>query len=128
MDQLTRQHVRQRARFCCEYCQLSELDSPVVKLQVEHIVPRKHGGTDDFDNLALACIDCNLHKGSNLTGIDPETGQIVKLFDPRTQLWAEHFRWEGYVLAGITPSGRTTVRVLDINAEDRVSLRTPFPA
>src|SRR6516162_8389791 len=95
MDQKTRLLVRQRAGLRCEYCHLTEAQSPVAKLQVEHIVPKKHGGVDDLANLALACIDCNLHKGANLTGIDPETGKLVELFNPRTQEWTEHFAWNG---------------------------------
>lgn len=84
MDQIKRRRVRERARDRCEYCQLPQEHSPVAKLQIEHIIPKKHGGNDDLKNLALACIDCNLHKGSNLTGIDPETGTIVQLYNPRT--------------------------------------------
>lgn len=123
MDERTRRLVRQRAGNRCEYCKLSEAQSPVAKLQIEHIVPRKHGGTDESGNLALACIDCNLHKGANLTGIDPETGLVVELFHPRSQQWADHFAWNGVFLTGLTAIGRTTVRVLEINAEDRIQTR-----
>jgi 5-methylcytosine-specific restriction endonuclease McrA len=72
-----RQLVRTRAAERCEYCRLHEDDSPLISHQVEHIIPRKHGGTDDLENLALACIACNLYKGSNLSGIDPETGELI---------------------------------------------------
>ena len=75
--------VRARAGNRCEYCQLHQDDSLLAALHIEHIVPKKHGGSDDTDNLALACIDCNLHKGSNLTGIDPETNEVTELFHPR---------------------------------------------
>ena len=51
--------------------------SPLAALHIEHVRPRKHGGTDDGDNLALTCIDCNLRKGPNLTGIDPGTGAVT---------------------------------------------------
>ena len=123
MDERTRRLVRQRAGNRCEYCELSEAQSPVAKLQIEHVVPRKHGGTDELGNLALACIDCNLHKGANLTGIDPETRQVVELFNPRSQQWADHFAWDGIFLADLTATGRTTVRVLEINADDRIQSR-----
>ncbi|WP_197455027.1 HNH endonuclease [Stieleria varia] len=79
MNESTKTIVRERAGHRCEYCRLHQDDSPLATLHVEHIVPRKHGGTNDLDNLALACIDCNLHKGPNLTGIDPETGEITVL-------------------------------------------------
>src|SRR5438876_8311897 len=71
--------VRERAGNRCEYCQLRQEDSPLAALHIEPIVPRIHGGADDHDNLALACIDCNLHKGPNLTGIDPETRRVTEL-------------------------------------------------
>ena len=70
--------MRNRAGNRCEYCQLRQEDSPLAALHVEHIVPKTHGGTDDLENLALACIDCNLHKGPNLTGIDPERDQVTQ--------------------------------------------------
>jgi len=123
MDPEVRQRVRERAGHRCEYCQLAERHSPVSKLQIEHIVPRKHGGSDDLDNLALACIDCNLHKGSNLTGIDPNTGQVIELFNPRRQRWPEHFAWNRSDIAGLSATGRTTIRVMDLNSEDRIRVR-----
>ena len=123
MDSQTRRRVRTRAANCCEYCQISEKHSPVARLQIEHIIPRKHGGTDDLDNLALACVDCNLHKGANLTGIDPDSGEIVELYHPRRYHWSDHFAWAGVKILGLTPTGRTTVRVLDMNGEDRLQVR-----
>jgi hypothetical protein len=66
----------------------------MAKLQVEHILPIKHGGGDDLANLAVACLACNLHKAPNLTGIDPLTGAVVELYHPRRQSWDEHFTWE----------------------------------
>ena len=94
MDATVRASVRARAAEYCEYCQRSQRDSPVAPFQIEHIVARKHGGTDSLDNLALACIDCNLHKGTDLTGIDPESQQVVQLFNPRRDRWVDHFRWD----------------------------------
>ena len=79
MDQVRRAAVRDRAGDCCEYCQRSQRDSPLLSLQVEHVLPRKHGGDDDFENLAWACAECNLLRGSDLTGIDPDTGLVTPL-------------------------------------------------
>lgn len=123
MDQGTRSLVRQRAGGRCEYCELTEAQSPIAKLQIEHIVPKKHGGSDDHTNLALACIACNLHKGANLTGIDPDTAQVVELFNPRTQQWTEHFTWNGCLIGGLSATGRTTIRVLDMNSKVRLRAR-----
>ena len=77
-----RARVRERAQNACEYCHLHQDDSPLATLHIEHIIPKIHGGSDDIDNLAVACIDCNLHKGTNLTGIDPETNALAELFHP----------------------------------------------
>ncbi len=74
-------------------------------------------------NLALACMRCNFHKGPNLSGIDPETGDVVRRFNPRSDLWAEHFRWNDLRIEGITPVGRGTVRVLEMNQVLRVEAR-----
>lgn len=123
MDQQTRQIVRERAGGKCEYCRLHQLNSPLARLQIEHILPRKHGGSDELGNLALACIDCNLHKDANLTGIDPKTNRVVELFNPRRQTWEHHFEWDGCVIIGISAVGRTTVRVLQTNSEDRIRVR-----
>lgn len=124
MNTSTKTLVRQRAGQRCEYCQLHQEDSPVATLHIEHIIPKKHGGSDDVANLALACIDCNLYKGSNLTGIDPESGEIIELFHPRRQRWSDHFEWRGIYIDGRTAIGRTTVRVLNMNSDDRLALRS----
>ncbi|MBE2287463.1 MAG: HNH endonuclease [Prosthecobacter sp.] len=123
MTEAVRHLVRQRAQHRCEYCQLHQDDSPLAALHIEHIRPIKHGGTDAVENLCLACIDCNLHKGTNLTGIDPETDEITPLFHPRRDNWDEHFIWNGIRIAGRTAVGRATVRVLDLNGDDRLDLR-----
>ena len=124
MSPSARCRVRERAGDRCEYCQLRQQDSPLALLHVEHVTPKAHGGGDELDNLALACIDCNLHKGPNLTGVDPETGQTTVLFHPRKGRWEDHFEWRGVLLVGKTAVGRTTIRVLKVNSEDQQALRT----
>ena len=124
MDVETRRLVRHRAGNRCEYCGLHQEHSPLATLQIEHIIPHKHGGADVSPNLALACIDCNLGKSSNLTGIDPNTGQIATLFNPRTQSWHDHFERLGSLIIGKTAAGRATVCVLNMNSEERVELRS----
>jgi len=117
IDAATRRQVRRRADDRCEYCRLTQEAAPVATLHIEHIIPKQHGGGDDLSNLALACFHCNQHKGTNLAGIDPHTGNITPLFHPRTQLWHEHFVLEGTDIRGLTPTGRTTVRVLAMNSD-----------
>lgn len=126
----TRELVRARALGRCEYCRARQEDVPIATFHVEHIVPRQHGGSDDPENLALACNHCNLHKGPNLTGIDPETGVIVTLFNPRRDAWDLHFSSQGLQIIGLSPVGRATVHVLAMNAPTRIELRAtlgPWP-
>lgn len=123
MDAETRRLVRERACAACEYCQRLQADSPLISLQIEHIIPRKHGGDDGLDNLALACADCNLRKGSDLAGFDPEGQQLTPLFHPRRDRWDLHFRWDGLRIIGLTAVGRTTVHVLALNSPVRLRLR-----
>jgi HNH endonuclease len=122
MDAATRDRVRQRAGNCCEYCRLAE-SAHDRAFHIEHIVARQHGGGDEEENLALACDRCNLCKGPNLTGIDSLTRQIATLFHPRRDDWNDHFQWDGSSLVGKTPTGRTTIHLLKINAPARVELR-----
>jgi hypothetical protein len=124
MDAALRRLVRQRAGSRCEFCRLQETQLTFARFHIEHVIPRQHGGVSTEENLALACHHCNLHKGPNLTGIDPETETIVPLFHPRRQTWDDHFLQSGARVFGRTPTGRATVRVLDMNSTDRVELRS----
>lgn len=123
IDAATRRLVRERAGNRCEYCGMPQAQQSFPFFHVDHIIALQHGGTDDPDNLALSCYHCNLHKGSNLTGIDPETGAVEVLFHPRRDVWEAHFARRDALMIGLTPTGRTTVRVLNMNAADRVQLR-----
>ena len=117
-----RRLVVARASGRCEYCRLHQDDLPLAH-QIDHILPLKHGGKTTADNLALACLDCNRHKGSDLTGIDPVAGIIVPLFNPRTQIWNEHLTLDGARIVGQTSIGRATVVVLRLNDVLRVMQR-----
>lgn len=122
MDRSLHQLVWQRAGGLCEYCQRPQ-DSSSCPFEIDHIVAEQHGGATDAGNLAVACIYCNRHKGPNLSGTDPETGRIVRLFNPRTDGWDEHFEWAGPVLHGRTDIGRATIVVLAINRPEYVDVR-----
>lgn len=122
MDAFVRELVRERASHRCEYCRASQEYSE-LRFHIEHIVPRQHGGGDNAENLALACPDCNLHKGPNLTGVDPNTGDVVSLFHPRRERWSDHFECIGARIIGRTAIGRTTATLLDMNDPDRVRVR-----
>lgn len=122
MDAALRQFVRRRADNHCEYCSLPQEREPLT-FHIEHILPRQHGGTDIPDNLALACHHCNLRKGTNLTGLDPETGALTRLFHPRQDDWDEHFTSRDGEISGRTAIGRATLRLLKMNEGGRLELR-----
>jgi hypothetical protein len=107
----------------CEYCLLPERFAFIRPFHIEHIVARKHGGATTLSNTALACDRCNFYKGSDLTGIDPATRRLVRLFNPRRMRWSRHFRWDGPFLFGRTPIGRATIVVLNMNHQERIEVR-----
>jgi hypothetical protein len=112
--------VRQRANFRCEYCHYPELLSS-APLSIDHLQPQSLGGSDDLNNLALACRRCNEKRYNFTTGTDPDTGAEISLFNPRQNQWSEHFIWSanGVEIIGITAIGRATCQRLDLNDASR---------
>ena len=123
MDAALRQLVWHRAGDRGEYCRLPQAAAPALTFHVEHIRARQHRGGDEPSHLALACPDCNRHKGPNLSAIDPQTLRVVSLFHPREHTWNEHFTMEGARIQGISAAGRATVELLDMNNDERVAMR-----
>lgn len=125
--QQTRLFVTERARGCCEYCMSQEKYASHV-FSIEHIYPEALGGSHNLDNLALACQGCNNFKYTKTTALDPDTDQFVDLFNPRQDMWVEHFRWnENFtVILGITPTGRATVSALRMNRDFLINQRILF--
>jgi len=113
-----RQLVRERARGYCEYCHADERWQ-FVRFTLDHVTPQSAEGSDALENLALACRNCNERRRNRTEAPDPESGQPVSLFNPRTQLWDDHFVWDTdrIRILGITPTGRATVSLLDMNDE-----------
>ena len=128
MDNVLRSLVRRRAADVCEYCRLPQTASLIVRFHVEHIIARRHGGQTEPDNLALACSHCNFHKGPNIAGLDPGSGQLVPLFHPRRDRWRDHFTWEGIAIVGRTPIGHATVELLAMNDWQRMEVRENLQA
>ncbi|MDZ8035015.1 HNH endonuclease [Nostoc sp. DedSLP04] len=118
VNDATKKLVRQRAKFLCEYCHSSE-EASAALFSIDHITPQSLKGSDDPDNLALACQRCNGYRYNFTTGIDPDTGQMLPLFNPRQQKWSDHFIWsaDGLTIIGITSVGRATSNRLDLNDE-----------
>lgn len=118
-----RREVYERAGGCCEYCRRS-VDVRLVEFEIDHIVSRKYGGNESSDNLCLTCAPCNLHKGPEVAGIDPLTDEATRLFNPRQQIWREHFEINADGShSGLTPEGRAKVAALRLNEAPRVEQR-----
>jgi hypothetical protein len=122
VNQLLVQQIWQRAGHRCEYCRIPH---PHYRLpfQVDHIIARQHGGETILANLAMACFHCNRFKGPNIAGLDPASRELIRLFHPRTDLWTDHFQFDGAWLLGLTPVGRVTIHVLAMNADDLLLFR-----
>jgi hypothetical protein len=105
--------VQSRAESRCEYCLIHE-DDAHFSHQPDHIIARKHRGPTEEANLAWACYLCNLLKGSDIASVDIESGQIVRLFNPRLDNWAEHFRLVGGRIVPLTAIGRVTEYLLQL--------------
>jgi hypothetical protein len=123
----SRRLVRERAQLRCEYCHADERWQ-FIRFTIDHILPQSAGGSDDPGNLALACRNCNERRGNRSEGRDPQTGQVVPIFNPRLEAWIEHFAWAatGIRIVGRTSTGWATIELLDLN-DDRhngVVLRT----
>ncbi|MFO0843312.1 MAG: HNH endonuclease signature motif containing protein [Gemmataceae bacterium] len=120
-----RKSVVARAGDRCEYCHLPTTGQ-VATFPIDHLTPRDQGGTTTLDNLAMACPRCNGHKWKHSDGSDPASGQTCRLFHPRNDDWADHFRWSGTevgVLEGTTAIGRATIARLQINHPHHLTIR-----
>ena len=117
-----RKQVELRANFQCEYC-LLRADDAFIAHQVDHIIAEQHGGQTEINNLALACIDCNRHKGANIASLDPESSQLTPLFNPRLDNWQTNFSLEGAYIVPLTAIGRATARLLKFNTSQRINTR-----
>ncbi len=118
------QQVRADAERQCGYCRHPEslLGMP---LEFEHLIPLSGGGQTARSNLWLACRRCNQFKGGRFEAIDPQTNQLVPLFNPRAQRWTDHFVWssDGTQIFGLTPIGRATVQAVHLNNDYAVETR-----
>ena len=122
MDRAQRETVLERAGRRCEYCHIPQTALDLL-LHVDHVIARQHRGESTLANLCVACDRCNLKKGPNLSSIDPLTGELVPLFNPRRDDWGQHFARVHAEIVGRTAVGRTTVSLLELNSPRRRELR-----
>ena len=117
-----RKAVAKRANHRCEYCKIPQL--PVqLKHEPDHILPRKHDGNNTLENLAFACFNCNRHKGTDIGSFDDLTGTLTAFFNPRTQIWAEHFLFQDAEIIPLTAEARVTTKILKLNEAERIEQR-----
>jgi len=125
VSETLRAQVVARAGSCCENCRLPT-EGQVGRFPVDHVNPRTRGGRTEFSNLALACPHCNGHKWSHVEAVDPTSNELAPLFNPRSQIWSDHFQWSASdpaVVEGITSTGRATIAHLQMNHPDLVHVR-----
>jgi hypothetical protein len=127
MTKAIKEAVKGRAKNCCEYC-LCQADFSSDTFAIEHIIPLAKGGDNDLANLAFSCQGCNNHKFTATHAIDIATGETVPLYNPRLDIWENHFQWsENYTeIIGISPIGRVTVTRLQLNRQGLINLRQVF--
>jgi hypothetical protein len=113
-----RRLVENRANWLCEYCLIAAEDT-FLGCEVDHIISEKHGGATLADNLANACVFCNKFKGSDVGSISQQTGLFVRFFNPRSDIWAHHFRISGIRIESLSPIGEVTARILGFNNPER---------
>ena len=119
-----RVRVRERARGFCEYCRIEESFTG-HEFTLDHVAPQSRGGATTLNNLAYACIGCNVRKSKKTHAPDPIGGEIAALFNPRLQRWTDHFCWSAdtSLILGLTPTGRATVRALALNRPSLIAYR-----
>ena len=116
--------VRHRANYLCEYCHTAERWQ-YVAFTIDHVLPLALGGTNDLNNLSLACFHCNRRKSHHVDAMDPDTDESFPLFNPRQDAWSQHFIWSADRLRiiGLTPIGRATIEHLVLNRDRVIHLR-----
>lgn len=119
-----RRQVIVRAQYRCEYCRSPE-DFSLDTFTIDHVQPVAEAGSDDLDNLAFACHNCNNRKQDDRTALDPETRDRVPLYHPRQDRWSDHFQWseDALTIVPMTATGRATVVRLQLNRTGAINVR-----
>ena len=115
----SRSIIAERAGHRCEYCHIHNSDT-FFGCEVDHIISKKHGGSNDLENLAYSCLYCNRHKGTDIGSIHPGTGKLTRFFNPRKDSWRKHFHLNGVTIEPLTSVGEVTARLLGFNEPERL--------
>lgn len=117
-----RKIIAKRANNQCEYCLLHDTDA-YMAFEIDHIISKKHKGKTSESNLAYSCLNCNRNKGSDISSLTSLSRILTPLFNPRTDIWHEHFYIENGYIFSFTEIGEVTIAILKLNAEDLVAER-----
>lgn len=117
-----RAFVAERANFRCEYC-LVHQDDLILACQIDHIISIKHGGLTESENLAYSCLICNVNKGSDIATILFPSHKLVRLFNPRSDIWSDHFELSKGLISDKTEIGRATAKIFQFNLPERLIRR-----
>jgi hypothetical protein len=117
-----RRLVIERASSLCEYCLIHQ-DDAQFRFHVDHVISRKHRGATTAANLALACLRCNVAKGTDVGAFIRRPRRLVRFYHPRQDRWTDHFRLNGVRIVPLTDIGEATVQLFDLNGSDRLLLR-----
>jgi len=111
--------VASRAGYICEYCHIKE-DESFFSLEIDHIISLKHQGSTTSDNLAFSCYPCNNNKGSDIGTVLLPERDFIRLFNPREDVWSEHFETDNGVIYGKTKVAEATIKILKLNVVERI--------
>ena len=116
--------IQERAGHCCEYCKFP-MSYSHDGFHIEHIIPIRFGGSNELENLAWSCDGCNTNKWGHIEWLDTETGIKVSLFNPRLDIWKNHFRWNDdfTLIIALSPTGRVTIDLLKMNRSGLINIR-----
>ena len=114
-----RRLVAKQAGHRCEYCLIHE-DDTFLGCEVDHIISKKHGGSNEPENLAYACLFCNRHKGTDIGSIRSNTGKLTRFYNPRKDRWSKHFKLNDVIIESLTGIGEVTVRLFVFNNQERL--------
>ncbi len=128
IPEVVRQLVANRANHRCEYCLLPQ-NVAGFQFEIDHVISLKHGGNSDPNNLAWSCPLCNGNKGSDLgTLLDAYSNPIIRFFNPRTDVWDDHFDIIHGQILSKTPIGEATVKIFDFNRTEDIAIRQKLVA
>jgi hypothetical protein len=122
ISRANRKVVIERAGHRCEYCRVLEYLS-AYDYHVDHIIGLQHGGNNNLNNLAYGCSPCNWKKGPNISTVLEMEGPLIRLFNPRTQDWFEHFETKNGLILPRSVIGEATIKLLDLNAPYKIEER-----